>query len=71
MIRGVDTPKQPTLVKDFSAVGIERELLVQKQIVCPAFLERSTQLLKPQAGGRTHVEWLPSMLGTTRINSRS
>ena len=37
MIRGVGTPKHPALVKDFSVIDIERELLIQKQLDCPTF----------------------------------
>ena len=37
MIRGVGPPKHPALVKNFSVIDIERELLIQKQLDCSTF----------------------------------
>ncbi len=37
MIRGVGNPGAPMLAKDLSVIGIERGLLVDKQMACPFF----------------------------------
>ena len=37
MIRGVGSPGLPTLAKDLSVIGIERGMLVDRQMACPTF----------------------------------